>query len=103
MPPSFSPGIAVEYARARWRVLRVLGAESVLLGSDTGEEVAADPLKIRLPDGRSPTTPRHPSLDEPHYSEADWSKAERRRDVLVGLVSQPRATAHVSAAAESLG
>ena len=79
MPVSFSPGISVEYAGARWRVLR---AESVLLGSDAGEEVAADPLKIRLSDGGSLLDRR---LDERRYSDPDWSEVERRRDVLLAL------------------
>ena len=100
MPVSFSPGISVEYAGARWRVLRVLGAESVLLGSDAGEEVAADPLKIRLSGGGSLL---NRPLDERRYSDADWSEVERRRDVLLALANRPTTTASVAAAAEALG
>ena len=42
----FIIGSEVSYAGARWWVERVLGAEAVLLRSDTGEEVSADPLRI---------------------------------------------------------
>jgi hypothetical protein len=38
----------VEYAGACWRVQRALGVEAVLLRSEAGEEVSADPLKVRL-------------------------------------------------------
>ena len=44
----FAAGTLVEYGGARWRVQRALGVEAVLLRSDTGEEVSADPLKVRL-------------------------------------------------------
>src|SRR5271166_3687659 len=40
---------------ARWQVLHVLDAETVLLRSDTGQELAADPVRIRLPDGPAPS------------------------------------------------
>jgi hypothetical protein len=42
----FSIGSEVSYAGARWRVARVLGADAVLLCSDRGDEVAADPLRV---------------------------------------------------------
>ena len=103
MPTSFSPGISVEYAGARWRVLRVVSAEAVLLASETGDEVSADPLKIQLPDCPLPTA-RSPRLfDELRYSDTDWAEAQRRRDLLRALASQPRRTADVTAAAEALG
>jgi hypothetical protein len=38
----------VEYAGARWRVQRALCVEAILLRSEAGEEVSADPLKMRL-------------------------------------------------------
>ena len=41
----FIIGSEVSYAGARWRVERVLGAEAVLLRSDTGE-ASADALRI---------------------------------------------------------
>src|SRR4051812_32230217 len=44
----FGTGTPVDYAGARWRVQRALGVEAVLLRSDSGEEVSADPLKISL-------------------------------------------------------
>ena len=89
MPPPFSPGILVEYAGARWRVLRVMGAESVLLRADTGEEVSADPVKIRLADSRTRTGPSWLS-DELPYSNADWAEATRRRGILRALARRPR-------------
>jgi putative transposase len=92
----------VEYAGARWRVLRVMGAESVLLRADTGEEVSADPVKIRLADSRTRTGPSWLS-DELHYSNADWAEATRRRGILLALARRPRTTADVTAAAEALG
>ena len=103
MPASFRPGISVEYAGARWRVLRVMGAEAVLLGSDTGEEVSVDPAKVRLPDCRTPTGLRPRPFDELCYSDADWAEAQRRRDLLRALASRPRTTADVAAAAQALG
>ena len=50
MSPQFGVGTLVDYAGARWRVQRALSVEAVLLRSDTGMEVWADPLKIRLPE-----------------------------------------------------
>jgi hypothetical protein len=48
----FSMGSEVSCAGARWRVARVLGVEAVLLCSDTGDEVAADPLGVTVLDAR---------------------------------------------------
>jgi hypothetical protein len=53
MGPPFSIGTEVTYAGVHWRVERVLGAEAVLLRSDEGEEVSADPLRIAPPAIRS--------------------------------------------------
>jgi hypothetical protein len=57
MSPRFAAGTLVEYAGARWHVERALGAEAILLRSDTGAEVSADPLKIRLPEITEPIGP----------------------------------------------
>ena len=104
MPPQFGVGTLVDYAGARWRVQRALGVEAVLLRSDTGEEVSADPLKIQLPEISMMTGPSQPRVDELRYSEADWAEATRRRDLLATLASKPsRTAADVAAAATSLG
>lgn len=100
MSSQFGAGTLVEYAGAQWRVLRVLGVETVLLRSDTGEDVAANPLKLRQP----ATTTLAPSpvltINELRYSEADWAEAARRRDLLRTLAAMPsRTTADVAAAA----
>ena len=57
MSPRFAAGTLVEYAGAHWHVERALGAEAILLRSDTGAEVSADPLKIRLPEITEPIGP----------------------------------------------
>ena len=104
MPPQFGVGTLVDYAGARWRVQRALGVEAVLLRSDTGEGVSADPLKIQLPEISMMTGPSQPRVDELRYSEADWAEATRRRDLLATLASKPsRTAADVAAAATSLG
>jgi len=94
----------VEYAGARWRVQRALGVEAILLRSEGGEEVSADPLKIRLPEATAPTGALPPLVDELRYSDADWTEATRRRDLLAALASKPsRTTADVAMAATTLG
>src|SRR5271157_5577283 len=104
MSPQFAIGTLVEYAGIRWRVQRALGVEAVLLRSDTGEEVSADPLKIRLPEVSAPIRPARHVVDELRYSDADWAEATRRRDLLAALASKtPRTTADVAAAATCLG
>lgn len=40
------PGALVEHAGRRWRVERVLGADSVLLRGEDGPPVAVDPARI---------------------------------------------------------
>jgi putative transposase len=104
MSPQFAIGTLVEYAGIRWRVQRALGVEAVLLRSDAGEEVSADPLKLRLREVSAPDRPARHVVDELRYSEADWAEATRRRDLLAALASKtPRTTADVAAAATSLG
>jgi putative transposase len=100
----FGRGTVVEYAGTCWRVQRALGVEAILLRSDAGEEVSADPLKVRLPEVQVPTGASPPLVDELRYSDADWTEATRRRDVLATLASKPsRTAADVAAAATILG
>ena len=104
MSSQFAIGTLVEYVGIRWRVQRVLSVEAVLLRSDAGEEVSADPLKLRLREVSAPDLPARHMVDELRYSEADWAEATRRRDLLAALASKtPRTTADVAAAATSLG
>jgi putative transposase len=104
MSPQFAIGTLVEYAGIRWRVQRALGVEAVLLRSDAGEEVSADPLKLRLPEVSAPNRLARHMVDELRYSDGDWAEATRRRDLLAALASKtPRTTADVAAAAASLG
>jgi len=70
----FATGTLVEYAGSRWRVQRVLGVEAVLLRSDAGDEVSADPLKLRLSEASLPARPARPVVDELRYSDADWAE-----------------------------
>jgi hypothetical protein len=49
MERRFSIGTEVTYAEAYWRVERILGVDAVLLRSETGDDVSADPLRIALP------------------------------------------------------
>ena len=104
MSRGFGRGTVVEYAGARWRVQRTLGVEAILLRSEAGEEVSADPLKIRLPEATAPAAASPPLVDELRYSDADWTEATRRRDLLGALASKrSRTTADVAAAAATLG
>jgi putative transposase len=100
----FRVGTEVEYAGSRWRVERVLGVEAILLRSDGGEALSADPLKIRSAGASVPTGPSRPPIDELLYSDADWTDATHRRDLLAALAGRPsRTTADVAAVASSLG
>jgi len=103
MASPFSIGTQVTYAGASWRVQRVLGAEAVLLRSDTGEEVAADPLRIGSQENPRPAAGSPSLVDQRLYDDADWAVAARRHDLIVGLVNGPRTTAEVTAVAEVLG
>jgi len=99
MSPRFGSGIVVEYAGARWRVQRALGVDAVLLRSEAGEEVSADPLQIRVPEATAPTGASPSLVDELRYTDADWTEATRRRDLLATLASKPsRTTSDVAAA-----
>ena len=99
----FSIGTEVMYAGGRWRVERVLGAEAVLLRSDTGEEVSADPLRIAFLSAAELRGKVTRVADETCYDDAGWASATRRRDLIVGLANRPRTAADVTAAAEALG
>src|SRR5271166_4632091 len=103
MSAPFRTGISVVYAGARWQVLHVLDAETVLLRSDTGQELAADPMRIRLPDSPTLKATSSRPVDELRYDEAERAAAVRRRDLLLGLANRPRTTAEVTATAEALG
>ena len=103
MGSRFSIGAQGTYAGSCWRVERVLGAEAVLLRSETGEEVAADPLRIGLRDVPRLVAASASLVDETLYDEADWAAAMRRRDLIAGLANRPRTTAEVTAVAEALG
>src|SRR5271166_691183 len=78
-------------------------AETVLLRSDTGQELAADPMRIRLPDSPTLKATSSRPVDELRYDEAERAAAMRRRDLLLGLANRPRTTAEVTATAEALG
>jgi hypothetical protein len=94
----------VEYAGVCWRVQRALGVEAILLCSEAGEEVSADPLKIRLPAATASTGGGDAPVDELRYCDTDWAEATRRRDLLATLANKPsRTTADVAAAAAALG
>src|SRR5271157_4046619 len=97
MSAQFGIGTLVDYAGARWRVQRALGVEAVLLRSDSGEEVSADPLKIRLPEVSVATGHSLRRVNELHYSDADWAEATRRRDLLASLAGKPSRTTADSA------
>jgi hypothetical protein len=99
----FSIGTEVMYAGGRWRVERVLGAEAVLLCSDTDKEVSADPLRIALPGNRELRGSLTSVVDETRYDDAGWAVATRRRDLIVGVANRPRTTADITAVAEALG
>ena len=89
----------VEYAGACCRVQRTLGVEAILLRSEAGEEVSADPLQLRVPEATAPTGASPPLVDELRYTDADWTEATRRRDLLATLASKPsRTTSDVAAA-----
>ena len=60
MSPRFGAGTLAEYAGVRWHVERALGAEAISLRSDTGAEVSAEPLTIRLPEVTVPVGPSLP-------------------------------------------
>jgi hypothetical protein len=78
----------VEFAGARWRFQRALGVEAILLRSEAGDEVSADPLQIRLPGTTASTGASPPLVDESRYTDADWIEATRRRDLLATLASK---------------
>jgi len=77
MSSRFRAGASVAYAGRRWRVRQVLDTEAVLLSSDSGQEVAADPLRIRLLDSPTLGATSPGPVDELRYDEAEWAAAMR--------------------------
>src|SRR5271166_3047792 len=71
--------------------------------SDTGQELAADPVRIGFPDSATLKATSSRPVDELRYDEAERAAAMRRRDLLLGPANRPRTTAEVTATAEALG
>lgn len=103
MGQPFCIGTVVTYAGGHWRVERVLGADAVLLRSEAGDEVSADPLRIGLPGGPEPRAAASGVVNETRYDDDDWAEATRRRDLIMGLTNRPRTTADVAGVAQVLG
>lgn len=103
MGQPFCVGTEVTYGGGRWRVERVLGADAVLLRSETGEEASADPLRIALPGEPEFCASTSGVVDETRYDNEDWAEATRRRDLIMGLANRPRTTADVAGVAQVLG
>ena len=70
MSSRFRAGASVAYAGRRRRVRQVLDTEAVLLGLDSGQEVAADPLRSRLLDSLTLGATSPEPVDELRYDEA---------------------------------
>lgn len=97
------PGALVEHAGRRWRVERVLGADSVLLRGEDGPPVAVDPARITFPD-QAPERAAAPSAAAAQCTETEWAEAVRRRDLVVRLAQQQdHTTAEIGAVARALG
>jgi hypothetical protein len=77
-------GAVVDHAGGRWRVERLLGADAVVLRNEAGELVSADPARIGFPDDIALTPPGSPG-NELRYTDAEWSEAARRLDLLTAL------------------
>jgi len=99
--PQLRRGMLVEHAGSQWRISRILGAEAVLLCSESGAEVSVDPLKLRLPATATEELAPRP-VRERYHNDADWVAAARRRDLLRDLADGPRTSAEVAAIAEAL-
>jgi putative transposase len=97
------PGVEVDHAGRRWRVLRPLGPDAVLLGNEAGETVSADPVRVSACGDGLMGNPKR-IVDEVRYTEAQWAEAARRRDIVVALHRLPtRTRASVEAAAAAIG
>jgi putative transposase len=97
------PGVEVDYAGRRWRVHRALGPDAVLLTNEAGEIVSVQPTRLVSPAAATVTAPRR-TLDERHYTEAQWAEAARRHDLLAGLARRPaRSRAQIDDVAKELG
>jgi len=104
MLSQFGAGTLVEYAGSQWRVQRALGVETVLLRALSGEEVAADPLKLRRVAEAEAAAEVVPPLEELRHDEHDWAEATRRRDILGGLARKSSRTGgDIATAATALG
>src|SRR5579864_2522181 len=103
MAMPFSIGTGVMYAGGLCRAERVLDPEAVVVRSDTGEEVSADPLRIAFLSAAELRGTVTRVADETCYDDAGWASATRRRDLIVGLANRPRTAADVTAVAEALG
>jgi len=98
------PGAVVEHAGKRWRVERVLGADSVLLRGEGGPRVAADPARVTFPDQSAEIDASLRPGAAVQCTEVDWAEAVRRRDLVLRLAQQQdRSTAEIDAVATELG
>jgi putative transposase len=103
MEHRIAPGTVVEHAGKRWRVERVLGADSVLLRGEDGPPVAADPARVTFPDQAESAASLRPAAAM-QCTEADWAEAVRRRDLVLRLAQQQdHPTAEIDAVARELG
>ncbi len=103
MDQKLVPGVEVDYAGRRWRVHRALGPDAVLLKHTDGEIVSAEPARINPP-AEVISTRAARVTDERQYSDAQWSEAARRRDLVTALAGRPvRSVAHVEDVAKELG
>jgi putative transposase len=97
------PGAEVEHAGRRWRVHQPLGPDAVLLRSEAGEIISAEPSRIAFP-ARATIGPVATAVDEQRCTDAQWAEAARRRDILTRLARLPaRTRADLDAAAKELG
>ena len=99
------PGAVVKHAGKRWRVERVLGADSVLLRGGGGPPVAADPARLTFPDQTAENDASLRPAAAAQCTEADWAEATRRRDLALRLMQHRNdcTTAQIDAVATELG
>jgi putative transposase len=100
----FVPGAVVEHAGRRWRVDRALGADAVLLQGETGPPAVAYPPQVTFSDDKVATSAALRLPDAAQCTEAAWTEAVRRRDLLLPLArQQERGLAEIDAVAAELG
>lgn len=105
MAVRISQGAAVDYAGARHRVVRVLGPDAVLLATEAGAVVSANPLEVAGTGSVAGTAEAARRLLDPaRHSAAEWAEAERRCAAVERLlhVGSPRGPA-VAEASRDLG